>query len=368
MNRCGWMLVGMWVATWAGTGRGQEAVITSLETNGRLAWTNVVNTNSLYRVEWAAEVGGPWYRSFDNLGSLDGLGQSAFAAAVPRFFRVVMATNPPPPGMVWVDAGWFEQGQVGVQTPVNTNFASGFWMDEMEVTKAKWDQVRAWALTNGYAFTNPGAGKTNNHPVQSVDWYDCVKWCNARSQMEKLVPCYYTSSGKTTVYATGALNISNACVQWDANGYRLPTEAEWEKAARGGRFRRLFPWGGDTLQHARANYYAMNEPYDTSPTKGFHPDYVSGVEPYTSPVGSFPANGFNLHDMSGNVAEWCWDWSAAYAAGSQNDPPGPASGTRRIVRGGTWNVSATYLQCSTRTDNAPTDAWTRIGLRCVRRP
>lgn len=352
---------------WTGMAGGQEAVITSIQTDGQIRWTNAVNTNSLYRVEWAASLAGPWYRTFDNVGAVDGGGRGSFSAAVPMFYRVVMTTNPPPPGMVWIDAGWFEQGQTGIETPVNTHYTGGFWMDEMEVTKAKWNQVHQWALTNGYAFTNPGAGKTNNHPAQTVDWHDCVKWCNARSQMEKLTPCYYTTPGLTTVYATGALNISNPCVKWDANGYRLPTEAEWEKAARGGRYQRRFPWG-DTIQHARANYHADSSAYDTSPTKGYHPDYDDSPEPYTSPAGSFPATGAGLHDLAGNVAEWCWDWWAAYSAGSQSDPRGPATGTWRIVRGGSCYNGGGGVGCAYREYYPPTTEDTTIGFRCVRGP
>ena len=78
------------------------------------------------------------------------------------------------------------------EAPIHTNFVSGFWMDEMEVTKAKWDELYNWAITNGYAFDNAGMGKADNHPVQRVNWYDCVKWCDARSQKEGLTPCNYS--------------------------------------------------------------------------------------------------------------------------------------------------------------------------------
>lgn len=352
---------------------GQGPVITSFQRNGQLVWTNALNSNALYRVEWAAQAGGPWYRTFDNIGSLDGHSATGFTVAVPMFYRVVMATNQPPTGMVWIDGGNVELGQVDIATPVHTNFISGFWMDESEVTKAQWDDVANWAATNGYDITaSDGSGKTNNHPVHNVIWYECVKWCNARSQKEGLTPCYYIDSSFSTIYKTGNVNISNAWVNWSANGYRLPTEAEWEKAARGGRQGRLFPWGGDTIQHTRANYSANTNSYayDTSLTQGYHPNYQAEGFPYTSAVGSFPANGYGLHDMAGNVKEWCWDWFGDYSASYQTDPHGPATGqygAYRVLRGGTCYSNADLARVADRYSLNPDFEYSPFtGFRCAK--
>jgi formylglycine-generating enzyme len=373
-----WMIVS--ATTWflATTCMGQGPVMSSFQGNGRLSWTNSVNSNALYRVEWAAQAGGPWFRSFDNIGSMDGRSAAGFTVAVPMFYRVVMATNQPPVGMVWIDHGDVELGQPGIATPVHTNYISGFWMDATEVTKAQWDDVATWAETNGYDITMAGgSGKTNNHPVQMVTWYECVKWCNARSQKEGLTPCFFTTPAQDTVYTTGIVDVATNGVNWMANGYRLPTEAEWEKASRGNRQGRLFPWGGDTIQHTRANYlsyWVSGTPYylfDTSLTEGYHPNYQVGGVPYTSPVGSFPANGYGLHDMAGNVWEWCWDWYGQYDASYQTDPHGPALAeleSSRITRWGAWGPDASDDRCGARNIDRPDHETNKLGFRSVRIP
>jgi formylglycine-generating enzyme required for sulfatase activity len=283
----------------------------------------------------------------------------------------------PPPGMALIPAGVFTMGNsVAADTditnaaPVSTT-VSAFYMDVTEVTLSQWQAVYFWATSNGYTGLAAGSGKGANHPVQTVTWYDCVKWCNARSEQAGKTPVYYTDDAQTTIYKAGNVNVTNVQVKWSANGYRLPTEAEWEKAARGGLSGQRFPWG-NTITQNLANYYGSTASftYDQGPN-GYNPiGAVGGTSPATSPVGSFAPNGYGLHDMAGNVFEWCWDWSgsAAYAGGT--DPHGSATGSYRVLRGGDWNSIASYARCAFRNLNYPDFAFNRngVGFRAVLAP
>lgn len=174
-----------------------------------------------------------------------------------------------------------------------------------------------------------------------------VKWCNAKSELEGLTPCYYTDADQTAVFKTGAINIDNTMVKWSANGYRLPTEAEREKAARGGLSGKRYP-NGDSITQADANY-----------------NFSVGS---TTVVGSYAPNGFGIYDMAGNVWEWCWDWYDAgyYGVSPATDPNGP-SGSGRVLRGGGWSNDADYCPVAIRYNGSPGDPYYFIGFRPVRR-
>lgn len=282
-----------------------------------------------------------------------------------RFFRLFYM----PPGMVIIPAGSFTMGNSvdGDVTglPLHSVHISTFFLDKTDVTKSMWDGVYQWATNNGYSFDYTGSGKATNHPVQQIDWFDAVKWCNARSEKEGRTPAYYINAAQTTVYRTGALDLTNGCVNWNS-GYRLPTEAEWEKSARGGLSGQRFPWG-NTISESQANYYSSSSSYayDLSNT-GYNTNFNSGATPYTSPVGSFAPNGYGLYDMGGNVWQWCWDWYASYSSASQTDPHGPDSGSGRALRGGGWANFAVSIRAADRYNGYQTTISTYdIGFRCA---
>jgi formylglycine-generating enzyme required for sulfatase activity len=274
--------------------------------------------------------------------------------------------DPVPADMALIPAGSFTMGDSLdniTNAPPVTVSVGAFYMGKYEVTKALWDEVRTWGLANGYTDLAAGAGKDTNHPVQSISWFDMVKWCNARSEKEGLTPVYTVSSAVMKTGTTGPV------ANWSANGYRLPTAAEWEKAARGGVSGKRFPWGTDTISHSRANYYASSSySYDSSGSvNNFHPTYATGSYPYTSPVGAFAANGYGLYDMAGNVWEWCWDWYGGTYANGATDPRGAASGTSRVGRGGSWNFSANYCRVASRDNGSyPTGSGFDVGFRVAR--
>jgi formylglycine-generating enzyme required for sulfatase activity len=290
------------------------------------------------------------------------------AGVTRRFYRLALdAAVGVPEGFSLIPAGAFTMGPTSGDTDSNappvTVTVSAFFMGKYEVTKALWDEVRTWGAANGYTDLAEGGGKASNHPVQEIRWFDMVKWCNARSQRDGLTPVYTVSGA---VMKTGILTPT---ANWSANGYRLPTEAEWEKAARCGVSGKRFPSGLDTISHSQANYRAYSGwSYDSSgAVNGYHPSYRVGEFPYTSPVGSFAANGYGLYDMAGNVWEWCWDWYGAstYVSGAI-DPRGAASGAFRVHRGGGWYHNAYFCRASHRFSSDPVSTAVDIGFRPAR--
>jgi formylglycine-generating enzyme required for sulfatase activity len=349
--------------------------------SGEIAWTQATFSlaQGSHTLRWEYIKDGSGSAGKDTAYLDDIAFPSAAVFAVPQ---------PPsiPAGMVFIPAGSFQMGDSfkeggSDERPVHTVFVSAFYMDKYEVTKGFWDEVANWAAANGYDIkAADGEGKEGNHPVQGVTWYEAVKWANARSEREGLTPCYYTDSTQATVYRTGSVNVPIEGVKWSGCGYRLPTEAEWEYAARGGVEGHRFPWSDtDIIDQSRANYYnycaaggTPYYPYDKSTTCSYHPDYAKGDYPYTSPVGSFAPNGYGLYDMAGNVWEWVWDWynEGYYTFSPGSDPRGPVSGSSRVLRGGGWDYYAFHCRVAYRYYYGPGDSHSSagFGFRAVRPP
>ncbi len=241
-----------------------------------------------------------------------------------------------PDDMVLVPGGSLPDSGSGAVT------VQSFTIGRCEVTWAEWRAVRDWAAANGYDLGSVGEGSADNHPVCSVNWYDCVKWCNARSEKEGRAPAYYTDAGFTSVYKAG--EVLEPFVNAAAGGYRLPTDAEWAFAARGGTRSRGYEYSGGNDLNAVGWYW------DNS--AGAAADLYSGHG--TWPVGAKAANELGLCDMSGNVYEWCFEWYPGYV------------GSLRVSRGGSWINNSYDCRSAYRYSNFPYFRDSFIGFRAAR--
>ena len=235
-----------------------------------------------------------------------------------------------------------EPGRVSDETQHAVTLTQPVYVCKHEVTQAEWQSVMGW---NGSVFL--GA----NRPVEEVTWFDAVKFCNNLSLRDG-----YTSVYAITNVTSSGDHITGATVTLipGANGYRLPTEAEWEYACRA-TSTTAFCNGGLTVlacgvdpNLAAVGWYCGNSSWVSHDVEGKS------------------ANLWGLMDMHANVQEWCWDWYAAYPSGSVTDPGGPASGTNRILRGGSWLSNSQYARSAVRIGNVPSRRDYNIGLRLAK--
>ena len=272
---------------------------------------------SAARVEWSVDLSGPWTAWTNVVVSAEGVVLVDLRpGSVRRFYRTVADPKPAgPSGFVWIPPGTFvmgspesEEGRYADEVQHTVTLTQGFWMSDHEVTQSEYQAVMG---------NNPSVFKGDlNRPVETVSWDEAVLYCQKLTERER---------------AAGRITAQQA--------YRLPTEAEWEYAARAGttgaRYGEL-----DTIAWWNGN--AGNQ---------------------THPVKQKAPNAWGLYDMLGNVWEWCSDWSGEYPTGSVTDPTGPNSGSVRVIRGGSWDVGAGRARSAGRDRGVPGSRFSDLGFR-----
>jgi formylglycine-generating enzyme required for sulfatase activity len=249
------------------------------------------------------------------------------------FAGATFGAAPTPGAMVFIEGGTFKNTKsnyYGKSVIPSRPYVSrtvavpSFYLGQFEVTQKEWTEIMG---------SNPAQFKGDDLPVESVSWYDCIEYCNRRSLKEGLVPCY--AIDKTHRDANNENPIDE--IKWTvtmvsgANGYRLPTECEWEYAASGGQKSRSCTYSGsDDLESVA--WYWVNA--GDKPLSGYWSwPAVEHNHNRTQPVGRKQPNELGLYDMSGNVREWCWNW---YADTASNGAEPAASAGGRVWRGGGW--------------------------------
>jgi len=250
----------------------------------------------------------------------------------------VSTATAPPDGFELVEAGSFTMGsptsesnRASKEVQHTARITKDFYISKYEVTQAEYRSLM------GSNPSDTGKGIGNNYPVNKVSWYEAVEYCNKLSRSDGLTPAY-------------TINGTNVSWNRNANGYRLPTESEWEYAARGGH------------KAGSYNIYAGND------SIGSVAWYYGNSGNKSHPVGGKQANELGIYDMTGNVWEWCYDWYDDYPSGSVTDPAGPSSGSVRVLRGGGWLNDALHCRSAFRNYDTPARRHNDLGFRVVRFP
>jgi formylglycine-generating enzyme required for sulfatase activity len=289
-------------------------------------------------------------------------------------------------------------GSSGAFISGRTVTLSAFKIARYETTYALWKEVYDWAVAHSYTFANPGVEGHGTdgtgtaveavrklRPVTTINWRDAIVWCNAYSEMSGREPVYYTNDSYTTILristndsGTGTA-ADGAKMKPGANGYRLPTEAEWEYAGRGGVQSGGSPWT-DIYAGQAADSGHVTETSQTL-TAGDPGPYqaawfyynacnINGINNNTAnahygahPVGTKAPSSKDLYDMSGNVFELCWDWDSIIDLATITNPAGPDTGSYRVFRGGSWGFDASVCALSARNIGTPGGRSSGVGFR-----
>ena len=261
--------------------------------------------------------------------------------------------------MVLIPSGTFQMGSkqgVDANKPVHeVTITKSFYIGKYEITQAEYEKYCSYGENK--PSSRDGIGK--NHPAYYVSWYDALVYCNKRSIAEGLTPCY-SILNSTVPDEWGPVPTSSDSTwdavecDWNANGYRLPTEAEWEYAARAGdNTVDSLIWSGTSDEYEYDDYV-------------WHDDNSLNT---TNEVGRKKANNFDLYDMCGNVQELCWNWyTSTYDTTLEGgiDPIGANLGTKRVIRGGSWGTFIAQCAVSTRSSVSSYNCRSNIGFRVVR--
>lgn len=258
--------------------------------------------------------------------------------------------NDMPENFVLIQGGTFQMGSPeneawrSADEAQHTVTVSDFYMSIYELTQAEYMDITG---------DNPSNFSGDDLPVENISWLDAIHYCNARSEKEGLTPVY-TIDGQNVI--------------WDrsADGYRLPTEAEWEYACRAGT---ITPFNTETSISAEESNYYGHYPYEIEDNYFSQGNLTTKPGEYrqtTIPVTSFAPNKWGLYNMHGNVGEWVWDYYSPYSGEEQSDPSGAESGTLRVYRGGGWNDFAKNMRSAYRATMAEEKGSFNIGIRLVR--